>query len=81
MPISSLGAQTPGSGEYKLGGEATETINIDLNGHKLNITTTYWSGLGAKNENALFTIKNGTMTSSQTSGTWNSYDLTFANCN
>ena len=81
LPISSLGAQTPGSGEYKLGGEATETINIDLNGHKLNITTTYWSGLGAKNENALFTIKNGTMTSSQATGTWNSYDLTFANCN
>ena len=81
LPISSLGAQTPGSGEYKLGGEATETINIDLNGHKLNITTTYWSGLGAKNENALFTIKNGTMTSSQPTGTWNSYDLTFANCN
>ena len=81
LPISSLGAQTPGSGEYKLGGEATETINIDLNGHKLNITTTYWSSLGAKNENALFTIKNGTMTSSQPTGTWNSYDLTFANCN
>ena len=81
LPISSLGAQTPGSGEYKLGGEATETINIDLNGHKLNITTTYWSGLGAKNENALFTIKNGTMTSSQATGTWNSYDLSFSNCN
>ncbi len=81
LPISSLGAQTPGSGEYKLGGEATETINIDLNGHKLNITTTYWSGLGAKNENALFTIKNGTMTSSQPTGTWNSYDLSFSNCN
>ncbi|MBR4843424.1 MAG: hypothetical protein IKV06_00745 [Alistipes sp.] len=81
LPISSLGTQTPGSGEYKLGGEATETINIDLNGHKLNITTTYWSALGAKNENALFTIKNGTMTSSQATGTWNSYDLTFANCN
>ena len=31
--------------------------------------------------NAVFTIKNGSMTSSQTSGTWNSYDLSFANCN
>ena len=81
LPINTLGQQTGGSGEYKLGGEATETINIDLNGKKLNITTTYWSALGAKNENALFTIKNGTMTSSQTSGTWNSYDLCFANCN
>ena len=81
LPISSLGQITGGSGEYKLGGEKTETINIDLNGHKLNITTTYWSNLGAKNENAIFTIKNGTMTSSQATGTWNSYDLSFSNCN
>ncbi|MBR2464133.1 MAG: hypothetical protein IKB41_01705 [Clostridia bacterium] len=81
LPITSLGAQTPGSGEYKLGGDSTKSIVIDLNGQKLNITTTYWSGIGAKNANATFTIKNGTMTSSQASGTWNSYDLTFANCN
>ena len=81
LPISSLGTQTGGSGEYKLGGENTQNITIDLNGKKLNITTTYWSVLGAKNENALFTIKNGTMTSSQPTGTWNSYDLCFANCN
>ena len=81
VAISSLGQQTGGSGEYKLGGENTQNINIDLNGKKLNITTTYWSGIGAKNDNALFTIKNGTMTSSQATGTWNSYDLTFANCN
>ena len=81
LPISSLGAQTPGSGEYKLGGEETGSITIDLNGHKLNVTTTYWSNLGAKNDNAIFTIKNGTMTSSQPTGTWNSYDLTFSNCN
>lgn len=81
LPISSLGQITAGSGEYKLGGEETETIVIDLNGHKLNITTTYWSNLGAKNPNATFIIKNGTMTSSQPTGTWNSYDLTFSNCN
>ena len=81
VAISSLGQQTGGSGEYKLGGENTQKINIDLNEKRLNITTTYWSGIGAKNDNALFTIKNGTMTSSQTTGTWNSYDLTFANCN
>ena len=80
LPISSLGQITGGSGEYKLGGEDTVSITIDLNGKTLNITTTYWSNLGAKNNNALFTIKNGTMTSSQTSGTWNSYDLTFSNC-
>lgn len=81
LPISSLGQITGGSGEYKLGGEETETIVIDLNGHKLNITTTYWSNLGAKNPNATFIIKNGTMTSSQPTGTWNSYDVTFSNCN
>ena len=81
LPISSLGQQTGGSGEYKLGGTSTEEITIDLNGKKLNVTTTYWSNLGAKNDDALFTIKNGTMTSSQATGTWNSYDLCFSNCN
>lgn len=81
LPITSLGSQTPGSGEYKLGGASTESINIDLNENKLNITTTYWSAIGAKNNDATFSIKNGTMTSSQASGTWNSYDLSFANCN
>ena len=81
LPITSLGSQTPGSGEYKLAGEETENIIIDLNQKKLNITTNYWSGIGAKNANATVTIMNGTMTSSQKTGTWNSYDVTFANCN
>ena len=82
VAISSLGQQTGGSGEYKLGGENTKNITIDLNGKKLNITTTYWSAIGAKNDNALFTIKNGTMTSTGNSaGTWNAWDLRFSNCN
>lgn len=81
LPIASLGQQTGGSGEYKLGGENTESILIDLNNHTLNLTTSYMSKLGAKNEDALFTIQNGTMTSSTTGGTWDIYDLTFANCN
>lgn len=82
VPITSLGQQTSGSGEYKLGGENTKAITIDLNGKKLNITTTYWSALGAKNDNALVTIKNGTMTSTGNSaGTWNAWDLRFSNCN
>ena len=81
LPISSLGQITGGSGEYKLGGENTKNITIDLNGKTLNVTTTYWSNLGAKNDDALITIKNGTMTSSQPTGTWNSYDLCFSNCN
>ena len=81
LPIGSLGTITGGSGEYKLGGEETNTITVDLNNKKLNIVTTYWSSIGAKNVDALMTFKNGMMTSSQESGTWNSYDLTFANCN
>ena len=81
LSIASLGQQTGGSGEYKLGGENTESILIDLDNHKLNLTTSYMSKLGAKNDDAVFTIKNGTMTSSSTSGTWDIYDLTFANCN
>ena len=81
LPISSLGQITGGSGEYKLGSENTKNITIDLNGKTLNVTTTYWSNLGAKNADAVITIKNGTMTSSQATGTWNSYDLSFSNCN
>lgn len=81
LPIGDLGQQTGGSGEYKLGGENTESILIDLNNHTLNLTTSYMSKLGAKNDDAVFTIQNGTMTSSTTDGTWNIYDLTFANCN
>lgn len=81
LPINTLGTITGGSGEYKLGGESTQSLILDLNEHKLNITTTYWSVLGAKNANATFKFMNGTMTSSQASGTWNSYDLSFANCN
>ena len=81
LPISSLGQQTGGSGEYKVGTADTDNITIDLNGKKLNITTTYWSALGAKNDNALFTIKNGAMTSTGNSaGTWNAWDLRFSNC-
>lgn len=82
LPISSLGSQTAGSGEYKLGGTDTKNITIDLNNKKLNITTTYWSAIGANNPDATITIKNGTMTSTGNSaGTWNAWDLRFSNCN
>ena len=82
LPISSLGQQTGGSGEYKLGGENTENITIYLNGNKLNITTTYWSAIGAKNDKATITVKDGSMTSTGNSaGTWNAWDLRFSNCN
>lgn len=82
LPITSLGTITAGSGEYKLGGENTETIMIDLNNNKLNITTTYWSAIGAKNNDATITIKDGTMTSTGNSAdTWNAWDVRFSNCN
>ncbi|MBQ1270008.1 MAG: hypothetical protein IIY09_05985, partial [Clostridia bacterium] len=82
VPMGSLGSQTPGSGEYKLGGDATDSIVIDLNGKKLTITTTYMSAIGAKNADATITIKNGSMNSTgNASTTWNINDLIFANCN
>ena len=82
LPISSLGSQTPGSGEYKLGGENTEEIIIDLNGHKLTLTTGYMTAIGAKNADATITIKNGSMNGTGNSAaTWNINDLIFANCN
>ena len=82
VPMSSLGTQTSGSGEYKLGSENTNSIVIDLNNHKMTITTSYMSAIGAKNEDATITIKNGTMNSTGNSAaTWNINDLMFANCN
>lgn len=81
LPITSLGTQTPSSGEYKLGGNDTEEIIIDLNGHKLNITTGYWSAIGAVNPDATITIRNGSVNSTGNSaGTWNAWDLRFSNC-
>ena len=82
LPISSLGSQTSGSGEYKLGGADTKNITIDLNGKTLNFTTSYMSAIGANNPDATITIKNGTVTSTGNSATtWNINDVTFANCN
>ena len=82
LPISSLGTQTPGSGEYKLGGVSTKNITIDLNGKTLNLTTSYMSAIGANNPDATITIKNGVITSTGNSAaTWDINDVIFANCN
>lgn len=84
VPVASLSqyGQTGGSGEYKMGGDSTTTIIIDLNEKKLNITTTYWSAIGAKNDDATITIQNGIMTSTGNNATtWNAHDLRFSNCN
>ncbi len=80
IDISLLNPQIGGSGEYRLGGANTKQIDIDLNGHKLTLSTTYMSALGANNANAVINVKNGSITSTQTGGTWNIYDLIFANC-
>lgn len=83
VPVASLSqyGQTPGSGEYKLGGESTTAITIDLNEHKLTLTTSYMTAIGAKNDNATITIKNGSVNGTgNASTTWNINDLIFANC-
>ena len=84
VPVADLSnyGQTPGSGEYKMGSENTKAINIDLGGYKLTLTTSYMTAIGAKNENATITIKNGSMNGIGNSATtWNINDLMFANCN
>ena len=70
----------------KLGGDNTESITVTGVANTENglptwtWTTTYWSRVDMKNPNATLNIKNMNLTSSQTSGTWNSYDVTFM-CN
>lgn len=79
LPVSLLGTAASG-GVHQLGGVNTKAIELDLNGYKLTLVSTYMSAIGAKNADALITIKNGSMTSSQETGTWNIYDLIFSNC-
>ena len=77
----------------KLGGANTERIIIDgkklasasatgaaKGNHKLTLATTYWSRLNTVNPDAVLVLKNLALTSSQETGTWNSYDVTL-NCN
>lgn len=84
VPVASLSqyGQTPGSGEYKLGGDNTTSITIDLNGYTLTLTTSYMTAIGAKNDDATIIIKNGSMNGiGNKYTTWNINDLMFANCN
>ena len=70
----------------KLGGDNTESITVTGVANTENglptwtWTTTRWSRVDMKNPNATLNIKNMNLTSSLTSGTWNSYDVTFM-CN
>ena len=64
------------------GGAATTAINLDLNGHKLHLNTSYMSALGATNAAAVITVKNGSLDSDLTDRgtTWNIYDLIYDDC-
>lgn len=71
----------------KLGGAETDSIIIDGSGivageknKTLTLATTYWSRLNTVNPDATIIIRNANLTSSQETGTWNSYDVTFQ-CN
>ena len=64
----------------KLGGEDTKVITIDGNNKTLTLSTTYWSRFSTVNPDAKVVLKNMDLTSSQETGTWNSYDITI-NCN
>ena len=63
-----------------LGTAKTKSIVIDGDNYNLTLTTSYWSRLSLANPEATLTLKNMTLTSTQTSGTWDSYDVTFK-CN
>lgn len=61
----------------KIGGANTKKIQINGNGYLLTLTTTYWSRLNTLNPEAVIVMKNMSLTSTQETGTWNSYDVTF----
>ena len=80
--IADLGTQTPGSGEYKLGGTGTKSLVIDGNSHKMTLNTSYMSALGMKNSTGELIFKNIDLTSVGNSAhTWNIYDFGIINVN
>ncbi len=79
VSISSLGTEGD-KGQRLLGGANTKEINIDLGGHKLQLSTTYMSALGAVNSDAVITIKNGSLGSTQADMNWNLHDLYYFDC-
>jgi hypothetical protein len=68
-----------GDAYLKLGGADTEVIQIEGKTKEtvLTLETSYWSRINLVNAEGKFSFKNLTITSSQTSGTWNGYDVTF----
>ncbi len=81
-------ALTANDAYLTLGGKDTERIVIDgtkistaavggnTGNHKLTLSTNYWSRFSTLNPDAVVVLKNLTLTSTQESGTWNSYDVT-----
>ena len=81
-------ALTANDAYLTLGGKDTERIVIDgtkistaavggnSGNHKLTLSTNYWSRFSTLNPDAVVVLKNLTLTSTQESGTWNSYDVT-----
>lgn len=81
VKLSGDASITANDAYLKLGSENTNSITIEGTGEEtLTLSTTYWSRLNTVNENGKIVLKNLKLTSSQTSGTWNSYDITFM-CN
>ena len=67
----------------KFGGPNTSKVTISGSegSETLRLSTTYWSRVSMANLNAVLTMNNLHVTSDQESGTWDSYDITFWECN
>ena len=63
----------------KFGSAKTRRITVDGQGHKLTFETTYWSQVNTLNPKAVMAFENMELTSSQATGTWDSYDVHFLN--
>jgi len=66
--------------DVQYGGRNTAQITIDGNGNTLTLNTTYMSTMDLVNPGGMLILNNLKMTSSQTSGTWDIYDILFQ-CN
>lgn len=64
---------------FTFGGDDTNTVTINGNGNRFDLTSTYWSRLSLKNPYGKLIIRNTKMNSDQNQNTWNSYDITFVN--
>ncbi len=61
----------------RFGGRNTSTLTINGTGKLLTLSTTYISQVGMTNPGGTLVLNDLRMTSTQTSGTWDSYDILF----